>query len=189
MRILLRAAAADLLARHAPGFEAEWRGALDSADEVQVYDSQLDVEGDWRPNGFVIVNGNLNVGGQLRTFDVDTLIVLGNASSASAVFGGPVVITGDLHARAWVYANASNDYDLVVGGTLRAKLFVEEGMASCARMFHCVVWRTMNVVIQQEPRIEYPRLAHDDRTRARAARTSLSSEELEHLSEYAVLRE
>lgn len=187
MPTILRPAAAELLARRAAELEAEWQDAIGSADEIQLVEGDLDVEGDWQPDGFVLVNGNLSVAGMLRTFDVDTLFVLGHVTASSVALGGRVMISRDLRARAWVYANASNDYDLTVGGTVSTKLFVEEGMASCARKFDCVVWRTMNVVLQLDPRIEYPRLSLADRTAARAAASGLSSAELEYLAEHAAL--
>ncbi len=175
-----------LLLARAPEWEAEWSVVLDQEWTIAIHDGSLILEGpdDWSPQQIVIVDGDLRLPDGLITSADDALLVLGDVDCELAVLGGEVLVTGALRARTWVYASSSNDYALTVGGTLQAKAFVEEGMASCAGSFAASVFSTHNTVVQIAPRLQFPRRSL---TLAEATAAGLSPQDVEALQEYAGL--
>jgi molybdopterin converting factor small subunit len=79
----------------------------------------------------VLVDGDLVVQGLLSDcIDVDhtLLVVLGNLTVRDAHLAGEVMVGGDFSAQGLVFADSSNDYQLLVLGNLKARALVEAGM-------------------------------------------------------------
>ncbi|MCY1033358.1 hypothetical protein OV207_18030 [Corallococcus sp. BB11-1] len=94
----------------------------------------LSMPGDFQldSNEVVIVNGDMAVAGCLADSfenedDFSKLYVLGNLRARDMVCGSEVHVTGNLEVAHVLYANSFDQDTLHVGGTLSAKILIEEG--------------------------------------------------------------
>ncbi len=86
----------------------------------------LVVKGDLAVRGTLLVTGDLKVGGVLTDLGHDSLISVAGSLSARAVCtDGELSVAGDLTADQFVYGHF-NDHSLVVLGTLRAPVVIED---------------------------------------------------------------
>lgn len=81
-------------------------------------------------NDLVIVNGNLDVTGNLSDcngVDSSLLIVLGNVKCKNLITLSAIHITGDLHVDLTLLGDSLNDYACNIGGNLQARTIIEGG--------------------------------------------------------------
>jgi hypothetical protein len=132
--------ARDLIALEAPDWIPDTAHLLDQIeedlDEVQLHTESLTQDGDYALSaGCLLVRGDLVVSGRLTDGAAPgqlALIVLGDLSCQQLEITGALVVTGDVVVDEHVYVNSGNDYAFIVGGALRAKIFVEHGTCSAA---------------------------------------------------------
>jgi len=179
--------AAELLTELAPEHAADWEYVLDLSRSWQLWDGDLHDE-HYSREGAVIVRGNVFVSGNFLLSYDDVVIVVGNVTCERADLRGEALITGDLTARSFVYANSGNDYGLTVVETMRTKLFVEEGTATSAKHFDCEVWRTMNQVVQTGDGHRFEKTDYETTT-LESARNILGESEALELADRADLQE
>jgi hypothetical protein len=164
---------------------------LFEADEVVVHEGTLEVTRFElaHPRGVTWIRGDLRVDGDLEDWEHAVLLVEGTVACRSARLRGAFACTGDLEARAYVYANSGNDRAFAVGGTLRTPVFVEEGTASWAARIEAEVWRRMNAVVigEGQDRREVPRTEPAQMTHARLAELGLDAETALELAELLAL--
>ncbi|MBO6935241.1 MAG: hypothetical protein JJ863_09700 [Deltaproteobacteria bacterium] len=176
------------LNEHVAAFDAEtgpWFDELPDDAVIPLHVGELRAD-ELRVADMLFVHGDVVLtGDHSDSWEVDhsLVLVVGNLRCRSAYVTCETLVTGDVVAGQFVYANSSNDYAFTVGGTMATKLFVEDGMASYATAFEGEAWRTMNQVVFGKP----PTIAKRPReacTRAAAAATGLDSAALDDLAEH-----
>jgi hypothetical protein len=162
-------------------------------DEIKGVEEVILHEGDLRSEHFsvdfpvkcIFVDGDLELTGDLTDCEQSILCVTGSIRCRSVRLRGAFVAEGNLEAAQFIYLNSSNDYAFIVGGSVRARLFIEEGTSSWASKFDCPVWSFINEVGEGEGenRRRLPRTPLTTCTRANLTELGLDDTAIEDLGE------
>lgn len=110
--------------------QGELNAFAEVSDKITCYYGNVDLPELKVGDDILIVNGNLNVAGNISDCDgVDSslLIVLGNVKCKNLLTFSAMHITGDLHVDHTLLGDSLNDYQCNIGGNLQARTIIENG--------------------------------------------------------------